>query len=67
MKFSLNHKDTITAGVFLFSAIMFAVEVFFYPNLDTVLSLQGYETGLVVSGLFCLNYLLKAVNIEEDS
>jgi len=61
----LDVKDTITAGVFLFCSIMFAVEVVSYPKLDTVLSLQGYETGAVVSGIFCLNYLMKAIRTKE--
>ena len=66
MKIRFIRSETLKAGVFLFFGIMFAVEVYFYPNLDTVLTKQGYETGLVIAWVFALNYLMSAIRVSKS-
>ncbi len=66
MKIKFIKSELWKAGIFLFLGILFAVEVYYYPNLDTVLTKQGYETGILLGWFFALNYLMNATRLSKS-
>ncbi len=66
MRLKFNKSATWKAGVFAFLMVIGFEEIYFYPNLDSFLSLQGYETFTLLSMFFLINYLMQAVHLKKD-
>ncbi len=59
MRFKI--KELYVSGIYIFLMIVGLIEVIYYPNLDTTLSLQGYEFIFVLGLFFGLHWLMKSI------